>query len=71
MVLAAAGAASFAYPYTFWQFIGAVLVATSVLQIAYFVGAGTRYLPATRTSVTDSGFPAASRPHGVPTIRQL
>jgi hypothetical protein len=51
MALAMAAAAGLAHASTFWQILGAVLVATTSLQIGYVAGVGIRYLIAeARTS---------------------
>lgn len=44
MVLAVTAAAEVTYAGTFWQILGAVLVATTSLQIGYFAGVGLRDL---------------------------
>jgi hypothetical protein len=61
MALAIMATAGFSHSGTFWQILGAVLVATTSLQIGYFAGVGARYLMAvTRTSQIYAGSPAAS-----------
>jgi hypothetical protein len=52
---------AFAHADTFWQILGAALVATTSLQIGYFAGAGIRYLMAMAcTTRMDAGSPAVS-----------
>ena len=46
LALALAVAAGLGHASTFWQIIGAVLVATTSLQIGYAAGVGIRYLVA-------------------------
>ena len=46
MALGVTAAAGLAHASTFWQILGAVLVATTSLQIGYLAGVGIRYLMA-------------------------
>jgi hypothetical protein len=61
MALAVAAAAGLAHASTFWQILGAVLVATTCLQIGYLAGVGIRYLmAAVRMGRMQAGSHAAS-----------
>jgi hypothetical protein len=72
MALAATAAAGFTHAGTFRQILGAVLVATTSLQIGYFAGVGVRYLmAATRISKVHTGSPAASTFPRRSAIKQL
>jgi hypothetical protein len=52
MAVAAIATAGFTHAGTLWQILGAVLVATTSLQIGYFAGVCARYLmAATHTRV--------------------
>jgi hypothetical protein len=62
MAVALTASALSAYAGTFWQTLGAALLATSSLQIGYFAGVAIRYLVASaRTSRTHVGHLTTSR----------
>jgi hypothetical protein len=72
MLGATAAAVEFLNASTYWQILGAALVATTSLQSGYFAGVGVRYLVAlTRTSQIHFGSPVSSTSPERSVIKQL